>query len=222
MADWVGPAYNTFYLVDDDGKLEPAVGGLVYHYIPGTDTAKDTWQDPDEATLNDNPIVLNERGEAIIYGNGLYRQRFTDADGNQIWDAPTGSPEAATPTPAPIFFDQEFEFLGPPPETNEVLALWPVIRALRIFADFNGTSEGYKNAFGVCLVLPTAEYVITVKKNNVTTVGTITISTLGAWVFSTSGVDIDLLANDYLVFVGQTAVDATLATMAWTIPGLVS
>lgn len=70
----------------------PLVGGFVYHYVPDSDTPKDTWQDPDQDALNSNPIVLDERGQARIWGTGMYRQRVLDADGNEIWDAVTEAP----------------------------------------------------------------------------------------------------------------------------------
>ena len=33
--------------------------------------------------------MLDERGEAVIYGVGTYRQILKDANGNTIWDQPT-------------------------------------------------------------------------------------------------------------------------------------
>lgn len=82
MAGWLPPGKQTF--VDDDGH--PLVGGFLSHYIPGTDTRKTTWQDYDQNAMNTNPIVLDERGQAIIYGNGNYRQVLEDVDGVEIWD----------------------------------------------------------------------------------------------------------------------------------------
>lgn len=69
-----------------DALGAPLVGGLVYFYIPETSTFKDTWQDPGQTILNTNPIILDDRGQAIIYGAGQYRQVLFDADGNLIWD----------------------------------------------------------------------------------------------------------------------------------------
>lgn len=85
-AFWVPPGKQTF--VDADGK--PLVGGFVYHYVPATSTLKDTWQDPDQMSLNTNPIVLDARGQADIWGIGMYRQVLQDADGNEIWNRDTG------------------------------------------------------------------------------------------------------------------------------------
>lgn len=68
----------------------PAAAGLVYHYIPGSDTPKDTWEDEAQTVTNANPIVLDANGECTIWGDGLYRQIFEDADGVEHWDEVTG------------------------------------------------------------------------------------------------------------------------------------
>lgn len=72
-----------------DLNCKPLVGGFVYFYVAGTLIPKDTWQDPAQTNLNTNPVVLDSRGQASIYGVGTYRQILTDARGNTIWDGPT-------------------------------------------------------------------------------------------------------------------------------------
>jgi hypothetical protein len=72
------------YFTDDNGK--PLVGGMVDFYIPNTSTRKNTYQDQAQTILNTNPIVLDSRGEATIWGTGSYRQRLLDRHGNLIWD----------------------------------------------------------------------------------------------------------------------------------------
>lgn len=62
------------------------MGGFVYYYQSGTLIPKDTWQDSEQTTLNTNPVVLDSRGQALIYGAGAYRQVVQDEDGNTIWD----------------------------------------------------------------------------------------------------------------------------------------
>lgn len=79
---------QTFY----DANGVPLVGGLVYFYIPNTDTLKNTWQDAEESTLNTNPVELDSLGSALIYGEGQYRQLVKDVDGNTIWDELTADP----------------------------------------------------------------------------------------------------------------------------------
>ncbi|WP_315810088.1 hypothetical protein [Pseudomonas sp. C9-3] len=70
----------------NDNYGNPLIGGFVFHYHLGTDKLKDTFQDANLAILNQNPIQLNERGEASIYGSGAYRQVLRSAKGELIWD----------------------------------------------------------------------------------------------------------------------------------------
>lgn len=74
---------------DSNGK--PISGGSVYFYIPNTSTFKTTWQDSDQTVQNTNPVILDARGEALIYGNGQYRQVVYDIHGNLIWDQLTNA-----------------------------------------------------------------------------------------------------------------------------------
>lgn len=76
------PAETTF--VDSNGV--PLANGFVYFYVPGTTTAKTTWQDPNGLVANSNPVQLNSAGRAIIYGSGQYREIVQDQFGNTIWD----------------------------------------------------------------------------------------------------------------------------------------
>ncbi len=69
----------------------PLVAGTVGMYFPNTLVKKNTWQDAGQTVLNTNPIVLDSRGQAVIYGNGAYRQVVRDALGNLIWDKPVSA-----------------------------------------------------------------------------------------------------------------------------------
>lgn len=81
-ASIVPNAVNQFIDINGD----PLVGGFVGMYEINTLIDKDTWQDAEQQVLNSNPIVLNSRGQAVIYGVGNYRQILTDSLGNLIWD----------------------------------------------------------------------------------------------------------------------------------------
>ena len=87
-------AKQTFF----DANGNPLAGGKVYFYIPSTTTAKDTWQDSGKVALNTNPVVLDSSGQAVIYGDGTYRQLVKDSLGNTIWDYVTQSPLTALDT----------------------------------------------------------------------------------------------------------------------------
>jgi microcystin-dependent protein len=72
-----------------DANGKPLAGGAVTFSIPGTTTAKQTWQDAAQTILNTNPVALDVNGSAVIYGAGCYRQIVKDSGGNTIWDQPT-------------------------------------------------------------------------------------------------------------------------------------
>ncbi|HDR9003214.1 TPA: hypothetical protein QDA99_002798 [Burkholderia vietnamiensis] len=78
--------------VDQNGK--PLAGGMVTFYAPGTTTKQDTWQDQAQTQVNTNPVVLDSRGQALIWGSGSYRQVVTDKFGAVIWDQVVSDPVA--------------------------------------------------------------------------------------------------------------------------------
>lgn len=82
--------------IDINGK--PLVGGTVGMYVPNTLITKITWQDSGQLVLNTNPIILDSRGQALIYGSGVYRQIVRDSHGNLIWDEPVASPGSSGET----------------------------------------------------------------------------------------------------------------------------
>lgn len=70
----------------EDSAGNPLNGGQLFTYSAGTLTPKATYQDAAGAIPNTNPIVLNERGEATLYGSGNYRMILKNALGATIWD----------------------------------------------------------------------------------------------------------------------------------------
>jgi lysophospholipase L1-like esterase len=60
-------------------------GGKLYTYVAGTTTKKKTWQDHEETIENTNPIILNARGEALMYLRGSYKLELRDANDNLVW-----------------------------------------------------------------------------------------------------------------------------------------
>lgn len=63
----------------------PAVGYKLFTYNTGTAINRPTWSDAAMAVLNANPVVLDARGEAVIFWSGAYRVRLEDPVGNLIW-----------------------------------------------------------------------------------------------------------------------------------------
>ncbi len=77
-------AYNPKFQAFDSAG-DPLASGKLYTYAAGTSTPKDTWADAGEVTLNANPVVLDSRGEATIYGNGSYKFILKDSADATIW-----------------------------------------------------------------------------------------------------------------------------------------
>ena len=82
-----------FLALDDDGA--PLAGGKLYTYEAGTSTPKTTYSDYDYTTPNANPIILDSRGEALIFGTGLYKFVLQDSGGNAVWTVDNVSPNGA-------------------------------------------------------------------------------------------------------------------------------
>ncbi len=70
------PAFKQFV---DDGIGTPASGWLIYTYETDGVTPKATYKNSQETVTHANPIVLDSRGEAEIYWDGLYRVEVRNA-----------------------------------------------------------------------------------------------------------------------------------------------
>jgi hypothetical protein len=70
--------------IDQNGA--PLVNGSVYFYAPSTTNPLPTYQDSAGTIANTNPIQLDSRGQAIIWGGATYRQVVKDASGVTVWD----------------------------------------------------------------------------------------------------------------------------------------
>lgn len=61
-------------------------GGLLYVYLAGTTTLVDTYSDIGLAVANPNPVVLDSRGEAVVYlEERTYKFVLKDSAGNTIY-----------------------------------------------------------------------------------------------------------------------------------------
>lgn len=86
-----------------DAAGNPVAGGNVTYYVPSTSTKKNVWLDAAKATLSTNPVILDAAGRpqptGQTFGDGIYRQKVVDSDGNTVWDAITASTGGgSTPT----------------------------------------------------------------------------------------------------------------------------
>tara|TARA_R110000744_G_scaffold228_2_gene859 strand:- start:2576 stop:5464 length:2889 start_codon:yes stop_codon:yes gene_type:complete len=58
----------------------PLAGGKVWTYEAGTSTEATTWTDVDKNVAHANPIILDAQGQALIYGDGLYKFVFKNSN----------------------------------------------------------------------------------------------------------------------------------------------
>jgi hypothetical protein len=154
--------------IDINGK--PLEDGTVAYYAPGGLTPKDTWQDFDQASLNDNPLTLDARGQASIWGNGRYREIVYDADGNLIWDQET----LALVTQS---YEVGFYFVDPP-AASDIICVWNFDQAAIFPTNFLGS-------FGSVNTDPSVDTDFDIKLNG-SGIGTMTVSAAGAVTFTSS------------------------------------
>lgn len=210
----------------------PIPGALLNFYLTGSADRTPTYSNSTLTVPNANPVEANDAGvfpNIFLDPTVTYKVVLTGPD-----DGITDPIEYWTADPVleawnlagAIYFDQPFQFLGSVgPLPSEVMGMYVAARPQRIFADFDGTSQGFAKAVGACLTPPSdADYSVFVFLNNntVDAVGFMTVTkTTGAFVFSTvAGLAIDLDAGEFITFVAPPTSDSTLADLAWTITGI--
>lgn len=62
----------------------PAVGYKLMTWAAGTSTPQTTWADALKVAANPNPIILDGRGEAVIFWDGVYKIQLLDATGSPV------------------------------------------------------------------------------------------------------------------------------------------
>jgi len=82
---WAGTLMSNPKFQAFDSSGVPLAGGKLYSYLPGTTTSKATYSDRNLSTPNTNPVILDSRGEATIYGSGLYKLVLKDSSDVTIW-----------------------------------------------------------------------------------------------------------------------------------------
>ena len=68
-----------------DNSGVPLVGGKLFTYAAGTSTPKATYSDAAGTIPNANPVILDSRGEALVFWSGTYKVVLQDSLGNVIW-----------------------------------------------------------------------------------------------------------------------------------------
>jgi hypothetical protein len=68
-----------------DSAGAPLVGGKLYTYLAGTSTPQATYQDAAGTVPNTNPIILDGRGEAVVFWAGAYKAVLKSAADATIW-----------------------------------------------------------------------------------------------------------------------------------------
>lgn len=63
----------------------PAVGYKLATFAAGTSAPQATWADALQVGANANPIILDARGEAVIFWSGAYKVQLQDSTGAVIW-----------------------------------------------------------------------------------------------------------------------------------------
>lgn len=63
----------------------PAVGYKLATFAAGTSSNQTTWADALKVAANTNPIILDARGEAVIFWDGAYKVQLQDSTGAVIW-----------------------------------------------------------------------------------------------------------------------------------------
>ena len=80
----IGYLLHPIFHADDNNGI-PLEGGKLYSYAYGSTTPKKLYRDSMGVSEHTNPVILDSRGEATIYGDGIYRLELYDKDDNLIW-----------------------------------------------------------------------------------------------------------------------------------------
>lgn len=188
-----------------DAPPSPAVDGDTY--IIGTGSGPWAGLDGHVAYYADGWLTVEPALGWLFYvqADGTH-YRFEDSVSPHTWvELATGGGGGGI-----TGLDIGFYFPGGPPSPNQLLLKYVATRALTFAANF-------AEAQGHIGTNPTSSFVMTVSVAGVS-VGTITVSTGGAFTFATSGgAAVDVVAGDQIEIAGPASADATAADIAATL-----
>lgn len=136
--------------IDQNGK--PLAYGTVTFYAPGTTTKKDTWQDSAMTQPNTNPVGLDSRGQATIWGSGAYRQVVADAFGAIVWDQVVSdlSGQLSASGGASMVGFLQTGAGATALSVQQALRAWPLVQSWGANGDGNDDYLHVQNAFNAC------------------------------------------------------------------------
>lgn len=188
-------------------------GGKIETFEAGTTTPLATYQDLAGAVANTNPVVLDSAGMAIIrQTDGVaYKWVVSDADDNELWTRDNIT-VGTSADGASLSYQVAMTYLGTPSAQGYMGG--------HVFLDSVTFPVDFEGADGEVETNPGSDFVISIRRDN-TEVGTATISTTGAYTFtSTGGVAVAFTAGQKLTFIGPDAVGAA-ADFCMTLEGTV-
>lgn len=169
-------------------------------------------------TYNATSLILPTAANIVTVAGDIARFRSLGS-GNWVcvaYQRASGQPLA----PSTQYYRIGF-FFTTTPAVSEVIAIHPVTDAFTLPANFASPDSK-----GACGTNPTASFVLDVQRSlaasptSFSSIGTITISTGGAFTFATaSGTSKSIAAGDVIKIVAPSPVDATCANVAVTLKG---
>lgn len=155
-------------------------------------------------------VTVTKGSSTIAVAPGEIAVCYTDGTTNSLEGVVVAEAGASAPVP----YDIPLSYAGGPPTSSEIIGRVVACRDIDFAANFSG-SNGY------IATNPTGSFVISVEDDGAQ-IGTITISTGGAFTFDTSsGTAKTVAAGSRLEFVAPASADATAADIAATLEGTV-
>jgi len=130
------------YFTDSAGA--PLVGGRLYTYDAGTNNPRTTYQDYAETVPNTNPIILDARGEALVFWSGSYKVVLKDAADVTIWTVDYVSDTS-------LLVNQLIARLGNPASASDGAGMLAFTYAMNYVA---GTLGSLPRNFGIDMTQP--------------------------------------------------------------------